>query len=427
MGKTHSGVNATVQVELEIDWYLVVEGLCAWLRFLRGLGARRVVMASSTAHHLCWRWPSAWLVLPATLALLALPSTAQVPDWHSWRVHVPAHRRIIGSDAGYVEDGEGPPYIASIGEVWMDAFEVTNARFAAFVAATGHVTTAERLGSTFLLRSLLHPSVQGEAATAANVAGSEWWVEVQGANWHRPEGLASSLLDAEPLPHGTAVSAEGVSGQPIPRSPSGILRSARAHTPVVHVSALDAAAFCAWDGGRLPTEEEWEAAARGPVQGAAYPWGDQWRPGGTVRANTWQGRFPDLNTAVDGFVALAPVSAFGPQNAWGMRGVAGNVWEWTASAWCNTTALRLRPAAARACMVDGGRTADTLRVKKGGSFMCHRKTCFRYRPAARAANTEDTTAYNLGFRCVYEAPGNDTAVLNVPPPDNAPYLARLLG
>jgi sulfatase modifying factor 1 len=306
-------------------------------------------------------------------------------------VLIPAGRgpTLLGSDSGHFpEDGEGPAFNYIQGApFWMDATEVSNARFAAFAAATGYVSEAEEYGWSFV-HELAVPEAT-KARIEQSVKGAEWWLPVPNASWAHPEGLESNV-------------------------------GARWDHPAVHLSHRDAASFCAHAGGRLPREDEWEYAARGGKPGRTYPWGNALVPGGRHRANIWQGVFPHNNTAEDGVAWTAAVDSFGPQNAFGLYHVVGNVWEWTADAWCPGTeeadagigaakaraAKRVAPeckrmtaAAFKRWRADPG---EVDFVKKGGSFLCHLDYCFRYRVAARHKNSRNSSAQNLGARCVYD-------------------------
>lgn len=274
---------------------------------------------------------------------------------------------------GYAADGEQPVH-----DVWLSPFRiaavtVTNAAYAAFVKDSGHVTTAELLGSSAVFH-LDHRGPRADVRGAA--AGAPWWLDVRGASWRHPEGPGSGV------------------GQ-------------RRDHPVVHVSHDDAVAFCAWAGLRLPTEAEWEAAARGGLEGARYPWGDE-PPDSSRRwrCNIFQGRFPAENTADDGWASTAPARSFAP-NGYGLHQAAGNVWEWCSDWFASDSYQRL---------VDGqraggppvdptGPAAGTARVLRGGSFLCHDSYCNRYRVAARSCAPPDSTAANLGFRCAAAAGG----------------------
>ncbi|GAA2067085.1 formylglycine-generating enzyme family protein [Streptomyces albiaxialis] len=246
-------------------------------------------------------------------------------------------------------DGEGPVREVTVSAFAVDAYAVTNARFAAFVEATGHRTEAERFGWSYVFARFLPGRLR---KISPRPDATPWWCGVEGARWDAPEGPGSGL--------------EG-----------------RWDHPVCHVGWTDARAFCDWDGGRLPTEEEWEYAARGGLDQARYPWGDELTPGGEHRCNIWQGSFPTRNTAEDGWAGTAPVHAY-PPNGFGLFNVSGNVWEWTAGTW--------------------GPETPGLRAMRGGSYLCHASYCDRYRVSARTANTPDSTSGNVGFRVV-RAPG----------------------
>jgi formylglycine-generating enzyme required for sulfatase activity len=259
------------------------------------------------------------------------------------------------------EDGEGPIRPVRLAPFVIDAAAVTNEEFAAFVDATGHVTEAERFGWSFVFASFLPGSLRHGAQRAR---AAPWWCVVAGATWRRPEGPGSDVTD-------------------------------RLDHPVVHVSHADAEAFASWVGMRLPTEAEWEYAARGGLEGRRFAWGDELTPHGEHRANIWQGRFPTSNTGEDGYVGTAPVTAF-PPNGYGLFQVAGNVWEWCADQWSTQHDAGL--------VVDPrGPASGSERVMRGGSYLCHDSYCNRYRVAARTRNTPDSSAGNIGFRCVADA------------------------
>jgi formylglycine-generating enzyme required for sulfatase activity len=273
---------------------------------------------------------------------------------------------LMGSADGlaYPEDGEGPVRAVTLRPFWIDTFAVTNERFAAFVTATGHVTDAERFGWSFVFAGLLPDDFPPTRAVAA----VPWWRQVEGADWAHPEGPQSSL-------------------------------DTRTDHPVVHVSWADAAAFAAWEGKRLPTEAEWECAARGGLEQQAFPWGNEREPGGEHRMNVWQGAFPMRNTLDDGWLGTAPVDAFLP-NGFGLHNVTGNVWEWCAD-W-----FGFDPAAAGTTDPSGPPTG-TSRVMRGGSYLCHDSYCRRYRVAARGANTPESSTGNLGLRCAADATADE--------------------
>jgi formylglycine-generating enzyme required for sulfatase activity len=260
----------------------------------------------------------------------------------------------------YPEDGEGPVRAVEVSPFSIGAYAVSNADFACFVEQTGYVTDAERFGWSFVFAGLLpddFPPTQG-------VAQAPWWRKVEGADWGHPEGSQSSIAD-------------------------------RVDHPVVHVSWGDAAAYCAWAQARLPTEAEWELAARGRLEQQPFPWGDELEPADEHVMNVWQGDFPARNTAADGFLGTAPVDAF-PPNGYALHNMTGNVWEWTADWFHPTFRQRDRrrdPA---------GPPRGTNRVQKGGSYLCHHSYCRRYRVAARQGSTPDSSTGNVGFRCAAE-------------------------
>lgn len=262
-------------------------------------------------------------------------------------------------DEGVAADGERPVHRVSIASFSIDTAAVTVAEFGMFVDATAWVTDAERFGSS----AVFHLAV---AADSRDVLGSSpaapWWREVRGADWRHPYGQRSDV--AELGDH-----------------------------PVVHVSWRDAQAYCDWAGRRLPTEAEWEYAARGGVPGRRFPWGDELTPGGEWRCNIWQGEFPTRNTRADGWLTTAPVRTY-PANGFGLHEVSGNVWEWC-SDWYAADYYERSPHEDPQGPLDGDR-----RVIRGGSYLCHESYCHRYRVAARMANTPDSSAGNCGFRTV---------------------------
>jgi formylglycine-generating enzyme len=263
-------------------------------------------------------------------------------------VHLAGGEFLMGNAGphSYPDDGEGPIRRIHLDPFWIDASAVSNADFARFVEETDHVTEAERFGWSFVFGGLLpddFPPTRG-------VAHAPWWRQTEGADWRRPEGPQSDL-------------------------------DGRLAHPVVHVSWNDVQAYCAWAGKRLPTEAEWEYAARGGLEGKLFPWGDELEPGGEHRMNVWQGAFPAENTVADGFYGTCPVDEY-PPNGFGLHNMTGNVWEWCAN--------RFHP---------GGANRST----RGGSYLCHHSYCARYRVAARNSLTPDSTTGNTGFRCVRDS------------------------
>lgn len=261
------------------------------------------------------------------------------------------------------QDGEGPVRAVRLRPFRIAPRAVTNAEFAAFIDATGYRTEAERFGWSFVFHSFV-----GERAAAGvtqAVRENPWWWAVPGAHWRWPQGPGSRLRG-------------------------------RMDHPAVHISWNDAVAYCAWAGLRLPTEAEWEYAARGGLSGRIFPWGDELTPGGVHLSNVWQGSFPDQDTAEDGWSGTAPAGAF-PPNGYGLHNLTGNVWEFVADWWSvdfHVQGPREDPR---------GPESGTARVMRGGSYLCHRSYCNRYRVAARSSNTPDSSTGNLGFRCAADA------------------------
>ena len=271
----------------------------------------------------------------------------------------------MGTDhaAGFPDDGEGPIREVMIAPFYIATYAVTNAQFQAFIKTTHYKTEAEEFGWSYVFWMLL-PAVQRREIQQRGdtVLNLEWWCKVDGADWRHPYGPNSTIKK-------------------------------RMDLPVVHVSYRDARAYCDWAGMRLPTEAEWEYAARGGLDQAVYAWGDELTPAGKHMCNIWQGDFPRRNTADDGYVGPGPVFAYEP-NGYGLYNVAGNVWEWCFDWWSPTYHVegpRDNPT---------GPPSDTgRRVMKGGSYLCHESYCNRYRVAARTSNTPDSSTGNLGFRC----------------------------
>lgn len=280
-------------------------------------------------------------------------------------VLLPGGTFLMGNDdsKSFSADGEGPIREVTLAPFWMDTCTVTTTEFGRFIEATGYQTEADRFGWSFVF----HLHVSKKLPFEGSPQETPWWRKVSRANWRRPEG------------------------------PGSTLRGRKDH-PATHISWNDAQAYCQWAGKRLPTEAEWEYAARGDLAGQTYPWGDELTPNGKHRCNIWQGHFPDLNTEEDGFSGTAPSRHY-PPNGFGLYQMTGNVWEWCYD-WFSPTwhqqssAPRVNPT--------GPPTADPTvrRVQRGGSFLCHSSYCNRYRVAARIGNPPDTSGSNTGFRCV---------------------------
>jgi formylglycine-generating enzyme len=315
------------------------------------------------------------------MAQLTATESAESTGARPGMVRIPGGTFAMGSDRHYAE--EAPAHRVTVDAFWMDRYAVTNADFARFVRETGHVTLCERAPSASDYPgadpALLVPASVVFSPPAHRVDLSNhfnWWAYVPGADWRHPDG-----------PHSTI---EGRDDQ-----------------PVVHVAFEDAQAYAAWAGKALPTEAEWEFAARGGLEGAEFAWGDELAPGGKQMANTWQGDFPIENLALDGFVGRAPVGSF-PPNGYGLHEMTGNVWEWTTDwygfykAQENACCGQLNPRGAkRSGSYDPcGTVPIPRRVMKGGSYLCAPNYCKRYRPAARMAQPIDTSTGHLSFRCI---------------------------
>ena len=313
------------------------------------------------------------------------PASGKPPD--KGMVWIPPGTFMMGSDQHYPE--EAPPHKVTVNGFWMDRHTVTNREFKRFVEATGHVTLAERPAS-----AADYPGAKPELLVPSSVVFRkpphtvdlsnkyEWWLYVPGADWRHPRGPGSSL--------------------------QGLWEH-----PVVHVAFADAEAYAKWAGKELPTEAEWEFAARGGLEGAEYAWGDEFMPGGKPMANTWQGEFPWQNLVEDGYEWTAPVGKF-PANGYGLYDMAGNVWEWTTD-WYQEHG-KIKKAC---CTLDNPRGPPreasfdpsspelkiARKVMKGGSYLCAPNYCRRYRPAARMGQEAESSTCHLGFRCIVRVAG----------------------
>jgi formylglycine-generating enzyme len=308
------------------------------------------------------------------------PRTMQASDGMVW---IPGATFTMGSDHHYPEEAPAGP--VTIGGFWIDPRPVTNREFGRFVRKTGYVTVAEQAPDPAdypgARPELLVPFSTVFVAPRHRVSLADphnWWTPAPGADWRHPHGPGSSIRN-------------------------------KPDHPVVHVAWADVAAYASWAGQAIPTEAEWELAARGGLNGAEFAWGDELNPGGDWMANTWQGEFPIHNTCEDGYEATSPVGAF-PANGYGLFDMIGNVWEWT-SDWytghvtthpCCTTARRSSGPDQSVDPRDPARIPR--RVMKGGSHLCAPNYCRRYRPAARMAQPIDTSTSHLGFRCIIRPP-----------------------
>lgn len=293
-------------------------------------------------------------------------------------VAIPAGNFLMGSNDDYPE--EAPVHRVEVAGFLIDRTPVTNAQFAAFVAATGHVTAAEIAPTREQYPQALDHMLYAGSLVFRQPGGPvdlrdwpRWWEFRRGADWRHPYGAGSSI--------------EGLDNH-----------------PVVHVAWADAAAYAAWAGKALPTEAEFEYAARGGLDGQPYAWGTVFRPGGRHMANTWQGKFPVHNSCDDGWETTSPVGSF-PANGYGLYDMIGNVWEWTADWYTDrhdpaARAPRCCGGDARARQVSADAFGIARKVLKGGSFLCAPNHCRRYRPAARHAEAIDSSTCHIGFRCV---------------------------
>ncbi|CDQ38404.1 MULTISPECIES: formylglycine-generating enzyme family protein [Virgibacillus] len=283
-------------------------------------------------------------------------------------VVVPGGTFLMGTEnqAGFPEDGEGPIRSIEVAPFLIDPCTVTNGSFQQFIASTGYRTEAEQYGWSFVFYQLI--SKQTRKKVTQHVPQTPWWWVVEGADWRHPEGPDSNI-------------------------------NGRMDHPVIHISWNDAMTYCKWAGKRLPTEAEWEFAARGGLEQKIYPWGNELTPNGVHQCNIWQGTFPTQNTQEDGYFGTAPVTTYPPNN-FGLYNVSGNVWEWCAdwfTADNNLQAESVHPKGPNSC---------SSKVMRGGSYLCHHSYCNRYRVAARSANTPDSSTGNLGFRCVKDLSSN---------------------
>lgn len=279
---------------------------------------------------------------------------------------IPTGEFLMGSQA------EPPMHLVEVDAFYMDATCVSNRQFADFVNGSGYRTDAERFGWSFVFAGHLSSAQQAKHLNE-RVRDCKWWCRVDGATWRHPEGPGSNIKK-------------------------------RWQYPVVHVSWHDAAAYAKWAGKRLPTEAEWEFAARGKLVQKQFPWGDELEPAGKHMMNVWQGEFPGRNTEADGYYGVAPAKSFKP-NGYGLYNMTGNVWEWCAD-WFDPNFYR----GSRRRNPRGPSTGEQ-RVMRGGSYLCHHSYCNRYRTDARNSNTPESSTTNCGFRCAkdYFAPSNSSA------------------
>ena len=308
----------------------------------------------------------------AITLLLATGARAESPPGMQW---IDGGEFTMGTDDARSMANERPARRVKVDGFWIDEHDVTNAEFRRFVAASGYVTTAEKPVDWEELKKQVPPGTPKPPDEMLKPGSlvfappglevdlrdlSRWWTWTRGADWRHPEGPNSNI-------------------------------DGRDDHPVVQVSWDDAATYAKWAGKRLPTEAEWEYAARGGLDGKRFGWGDEFKPDGRFRANTFTGHFPDKDTKEDGFAGTSPVKTF-PANGYGLFDMGGNVWNWTADAYADRVG-------------DAARAGDARRVTKGGSFLCNPSYCESYRPSARRGTPYDTGSSHVGFRCARSAQG----------------------
>lgn len=307
----------------------------------------------------------------------------------SGMVYIKGGTFMMGGDNDQADQDEFPKHKVTVDAFWMDEHEVTNAQFRNFVEATGYLTTAEKIPDWEELKKQLPPGTpkpdESQLVAASLVFTpptqavdlndySQWWSWVAGASWKHPQGPGSDI-------------------------------NGKDNFPVVHISWDDAMAYCKWKGKRLPTEAEWEYAARGGKQNAIYPWGNEHISTGKAKANSWEGNFPNSNTKKDGFANIAPVKSYAP-NGFQLYDMAGNVWEWCADWYRNDYYEQSKKTAGiknpqgPTDSFDPEEPYTPKKVSRGGSFMCNDSYCSGYRVARRMKSSKDSGMSNLGFRCV---------------------------
>jgi formylglycine-generating enzyme required for sulfatase activity len=318
-------------------------------------------------------------------------------------VLIPSGEFTMGSNETYALPNERPAHRVKVSAFWMDTFPVTNADFEKFVKATGYVTVAERAVDWEEIKKQVPPGTPKPPDEQLKPASlvfrpttgpvslnnmSAWWAWTAGANWRQPEGPGSTLKGLE-------------------------------NHPVVHIAWDDANAYAKWAGKRLPTEAEWEYAARGGLEGRRYAWGDEERMDGRARVNRWTGEFPFHNTKEDGYEGTSPVGSY-PPNAYGLFDMGGNVWNWCSDIYHGSNHMRQGASGSACCDPQGPQDAREdhpvngdpspaerpgilRRVIKGGSYLCSPSYCESYRPSARRGTTPDTASSHVGFRCVKSA------------------------
>lgn len=286
-------------------------------------------------------------------------------------VEIPGRVFDMGTNSpGMESNGEEPRRKVRVSSFLIDKYEVNNLQFDEFARDTGYQTDAERWKWSFVLHSAMTREQQRIAEVDKLVRDAPWWALQEGSYWKEPEGAGTNVFWNHER------------------------WGDRSNYPAVHISWNDADAFCKWrDGSRLPSEAEWELAARGPKENKVFPWGNKLTPNSTYKANIFTGDFPIKNTKEDGYLYAAPVDAFGPQNEYGLYNMIGNVWEWVSDWWT------IQHPVADVLENPTGPEEGVEKVKKGGSFLCHKSYCYRYRNAARFKVEADSGTQNSGFRC----------------------------
>lgn len=303
------------------------------------------------------------------------PGSADTTDM-AW---IPGGAFLMGSadPDGWEQDGEGPVREVQIDSFYLDKTAITNAAFQEFVEATGYRTDAEKFGWSYVFHLFVPKKILRKERSVA-LKDLSWWLAVEGASWRKPEGPGSNIKK-------------------------------RMDHPVIHVSWADATAYAWWAGKRLPTEAEWEYAARGGLEQKRYCWGNELLNGKRHLCNIWQGDFPNFNSEEDGYIGTAPAKSF-PRNGYGLYNMAGNVWEWCAD-WFSATwhqkdvpETRVNPQGPPLRQADIMGNGSHGKVIRGGSYLCHDSYCNRYRVGARTCNTPDSSTGNCGFRCALTSP-----------------------
>jgi formylglycine-generating enzyme len=338
---------------------------------------------TATSQHSCIQVPKRF----TNSDTLQVYNLQAYPKNYNGMALIPGGTFSMGADNNQASPDEYPKHQVTIDSFYLDATEVTNAQFKKFVTATGYITTAEKTPVWEELQKTLPPNTPKPSADVLVAASlifvpsagpiplnnpNQWWQWQPGANWQHPQGPNSNLIGKE-------------------------------NYPVVHISWYDAIAYCKWANKRLPTEAEWEYAARGGLVNNIYPWGNQHPNQGNPKTNSWEGNFPYLNTNKDGFIKHAPVKSFNANN-YGLYNMAGNVWEWCAdnyhaNYYSTLTKTTTHNPQGPTTSYDPAEPTTQKKVLRGGSFLCNDAYCSGYRNARRMKSTPDTGLEHTGFRC----------------------------